>query len=187
MADQPSHPSSSPSSPSQAQIIARVAAFLAASHRLAAQPKPIPRITGKPRKKLVAVEPLRIREGQSTKSAPLPTLSSEKSYEGPIRVALEEVVAKKQPEMAEEKKKKKKKIKEKRAKGDEETHPIKKKERRTSEKRERRREEKHLKKKEKKRKRAESPEIDGESTPQGWIRGNQHNKKNQCNLRRKQH
>ncbi|XP_038876389.1 protein PXR1-like [Benincasa hispida] len=83
-------------------------------------------------------------------------------YEGPIRVALEETIAEKQPEMAEEKKKKK--IKEKRAEGDQEAHPIKKKERKTSEKRERRREEMRLKKKEEKRKRAESPKIDKEST-----------------------
>ncbi|XP_038880523.1 glutamic acid-rich protein-like [Benincasa hispida] len=83
------------------------------------------------------------------------------SYEGPIRVALEEVKAKKLPEMAEEKKKKKNK--EKRTKGDEEAQPRKeKKERKSSKKKERRREEKCLKKKEEKRKRAESPEVDGE-------------------------
>ncbi|XP_038887214.1 capping protein inhibiting regulator of actin dynamics-like [Benincasa hispida] len=84
------------------------------------------------------------------------------SYEGPSRVALEEVVVEKQPEVAEEKKKKKKKIKEKRAEGDEQTHPIKKKE--MSERRERRREERRLKKEEERRKRAESPELDREST-----------------------
>ncbi|XP_038882282.1 DDRGK domain-containing protein 1-like [Benincasa hispida] len=85
---------------------------------------------------------------------------------GPIRVALEEAVAEKQPEVVEEeeKKKKKKKIKEKRVKEDEEVHPIKKKERRTGEKRECRREEKRLKKEEERRKRVESTEIDGEST-----------------------
>ncbi|XP_038891015.1 UPF0329 protein ECU05_1680/ECU11_0050-like [Benincasa hispida] len=73
------------------------------------------------------------------------------SYEGPIKVALEEAMAKKQLEMAEEKKKKKKKIKEKRAEGDEEAHLIKKKERKNSEKKERKREEIRLKKKEEKR------------------------------------
>ncbi|XP_038887181.1 vicilin-like seed storage protein At2g18540 [Benincasa hispida] len=82
------------------------------------------------------------------------------SYEGPIRVALEEAAAEKQPEVVEEKKK----IKEERVEGDEEAHPIKKKERRTDEKKERRREERHLKKEEERRKRAESPELDGEST-----------------------
>ncbi|XP_038876382.1 mediator of RNA polymerase II transcription subunit 2-like [Benincasa hispida] len=85
------------------------------------------------------------------------------SYEGPNRACLEEVVVEKQPEMAEEKKKKKK-IKEKRAEGDEDAHPIKKKERKTSEKRERRWEERRLKKEEEKRMRAESLEIDREST-----------------------
>ncbi|XP_038880404.1 nucleolar protein 58-like [Benincasa hispida] len=105
------------------------------------------------------------------------------SYEGPSRVSLEEVVAEKQPEVAEEKKKKnkikekraegdeeahpiktKKKIKEKRVEGDEEAHPIKKKERRAGEKRECRQKKKRLRKEEEKRKRAESPKIDGEST-----------------------
>ncbi|XP_038887591.1 protein PXR1-like [Benincasa hispida] len=86
-----------------------------------------------------------------------------KSYEGPIRVALEEAAAEKQPEVAEEKKKKKK-IKEKGAEGDEKAHPIKKKERMTDEKKERRWEERRLKKEEERRKRAESPELDGEST-----------------------
>ncbi|XP_038895900.1 UPF0329 protein ECU05_1680/ECU11_0050-like [Benincasa hispida] len=85
------------------------------------------------------------------------------SYEGPIRVALEEEAVEKQPEVAEEKKKKKK-IKEKRAEEDEEAHPIKKKERRTDEKKECRREERRLKKEEERRKRAEIPELDGEST-----------------------
>ncbi|XP_038874940.1 capping protein inhibiting regulator of actin dynamics-like [Benincasa hispida] len=85
------------------------------------------------------------------------------SYEGPIRVALEEVVAEKHPEMAEEKKKKK--MKKKRAKGDEEARPRKEKnERKTSERRECRREEERLKTKEEKRKRVESPKVDGEST-----------------------
>ncbi|XP_038884775.1 nucleolar protein 58-like [Benincasa hispida] len=84
-----------------------------------------------------------------------------KSYEGPARVALEEVVAEKQPETTEEKKKNK----EKRAEGDEEAKPRKeKKERKSSEKRECKREQKRLKKKEEKRKRVESPEVDGEST-----------------------
>ncbi|XP_038885862.1 protein PXR1-like [Benincasa hispida] len=94
-------------------------------------------------------------------SDPKETVQTE-SYEGPIRVALEEAMAEKQPEMAGEKKKKK--IKEKRAEEDEEAHPIKKKERRTSEKRKRRQEETCLKKKDEKRKRANNPEIDGEST-----------------------
>ncbi|XP_038895818.1 protein PXR1-like [Benincasa hispida] len=94
-------------------------------------------------------------------SNPKETVQTE-SYKGPIRVALEEAVAEKQPEMAEEKKKKK--IKEKRTEEDEEAHPIKKKERRTSEKKERKREETRLKKKEEKRKRAKSLEIDEEST-----------------------
>ncbi|XP_038885426.1 glutamic acid-rich protein-like [Benincasa hispida] len=86
------------------------------------------------------------------------------SYEGPIRVALEEAVAEKQPEMDEEEKKKKK-IKEKRAEGDEEAWPRKeKKEIKMSERRERRREKERLKKKGEKRKRAESPKVDGEST-----------------------
>ncbi|XP_038889546.1 vicilin-like seed storage protein At2g18540 [Benincasa hispida] len=83
------------------------------------------------------------------------------SSEGPIRVALEEEVAEKQSEVAEEKKKK---IKEKRVEGDEEAHPIKKKEKRTDEKKERKREERRLKKKEERRNRAESLELDGEST-----------------------
>ncbi|XP_038875087.1 protein PXR1-like [Benincasa hispida] len=88
------------------------------------------------------------------------------SYEGPIRVALEEAATEKQFEGAKEKKKKKKKkkIKEKRAEGDGEAHPIKKKERRTNEKKERRWEERCLKKEEERRKRAESRELDGEST-----------------------
>ncbi|XP_038896743.1 nucleolar protein 58-like [Benincasa hispida] len=86
------------------------------------------------------------------------------SYEGPTRVSLEEMVVEKQPEMAEEKKKKKKN-KEKRAEGDEEAQPRKeKKERKSSEKRVRRRQEKRLKKKEEKIKRADSLEVDGEST-----------------------
>ncbi|XP_038896006.1 protein PXR1-like [Benincasa hispida] len=84
------------------------------------------------------------------------------SYEGSIRVALEEAVVEKKLEMAAEKKKKK--IKEKRAEGDEEAHSIKKKERKTSEMKERMREEMCLKKKEEKRKRATSPEIDREFT-----------------------
>ncbi|XP_038879219.1 glutamic acid-rich protein-like [Benincasa hispida] len=95
-------------------------------------------------------------------SNPKETVHTE-SYEGPTRVALEEVVTEKQLKMAEEKKKKK--IKEKRAEGDEEAQPRKeKKERKSSEKRVRRREEKCLKKMEEKRKRAKSPEFDGEST-----------------------
>ncbi|XP_038889374.1 protein PXR1-like [Benincasa hispida] len=85
------------------------------------------------------------------------------SYEGPIRVALEEATAEKLSKVVEEEKKKKK-IKEKRAEGNEEAHPIKKKERRTDEKKECRREERHLKKEEERRKKAESPELDGEST-----------------------
>ncbi|XP_038902339.1 nucleolar protein 58-like [Benincasa hispida] len=94
-------------------------------------------------------------------SDPKETIQTE-SYEGPIRVALEEAVAEKQPEMAKEKKKK---IKEKRAEGDEEAQPRKeKKERKTSERREHRQAEKHLKKKEEKRKRVESSEVDREST-----------------------
>ncbi|XP_038880405.1 protein PXR1-like [Benincasa hispida] len=98
---------------------------------------------------------------------------------GPSRVALEEVVAEKQPEVAEEKKKK---IKEKRDERDEQTHRIKaekkikengvegdeeawkKKKKEISERKERRREERRLKKKEERRKRAESPELDGEPT-----------------------
>ncbi|XP_038875041.1 protein PXR1-like [Benincasa hispida] len=94
-------------------------------------------------------------------SDPKETVQTE-SHEGPIRVALEEAMAEKQPEMVEEKKKKK--IKEERAEEDEEAHPIKKKERKTSEKKERKREEKRLKKEEEKRKKAESLEIDEEST-----------------------
>ncbi|XP_038889265.1 nucleolar protein 58-like [Benincasa hispida] len=73
-----------------------------------------------------------------------------KSYNGPTRVSLEDVVAEKHPETTEEKKKKKNK--EKRAEGDEEAQPRKeKKERKSSEKMERRREEKRLKNKEEKR------------------------------------
>ncbi|XP_038904385.1 uncharacterized protein LOC120090747 [Benincasa hispida] len=84
------------------------------------------------------------------------------SYEGPIRVVLEDVGRKKLPETA--KGKKKRKSKEKRVDGYEEARPKKeKKEKKSSEKRERRREEKRLKKEEK-RKRAESPDVDGEST-----------------------
>ncbi|XP_038896312.1 capping protein inhibiting regulator of actin dynamics-like [Benincasa hispida] len=84
------------------------------------------------------------------------------SYEGPIRVSLEEVEAKKLSETDEGKKKRKSKSK--RAKGDEETWPKKeRKEKKSSEKRKRRREDNRLKKEEK-RKRAESPDIDGEST-----------------------
>ncbi|XP_038876747.1 nucleolar protein 58-like [Benincasa hispida] len=94
-------------------------------------------------------------------SDPKETIQTE-SYEGPIRVALEEVEAKKQPKMAEGKKKRKSKGK--RAEGDEEARPKKeKKEKKSSEKRERRREEKRLKK-EVKRKRAKSLDVDGEST-----------------------
>ncbi|XP_038885757.1 H/ACA ribonucleoprotein complex subunit CBF5-like [Benincasa hispida] len=89
---------------------------------------------------------------------PKETVQTE-SYEKPIRVALEEVEAKKLPKMAEEKNE------EKRAEGDEEAQPRKeKKEKKSSEKKERRREGKRLKKKEEKRKRAESPEVDEEST-----------------------
>ncbi|XP_038882428.1 UPF0329 protein ECU05_1680/ECU11_0050-like [Benincasa hispida] len=84
------------------------------------------------------------------------------SYEGPIKVALEEVELKKQPKTTEGKNKRKSKGK--RAKGDEEARPKKeKKEKKSSEKKERRREEKHLKKEEK-RKREESLNVDGEST-----------------------
>ncbi|XP_038887025.1 UPF0329 protein ECU05_1680/ECU11_0050-like [Benincasa hispida] len=86
-----------------------------------------------------------------------------KFYEGPIRVALEEAVSEKQPEVAEEKKKKKN-IKEKKVEGDEETHPIKKKKRRTDEKKEHRGEERCLKKEEERKKSAESPKLDGKST-----------------------
>ncbi|XP_038889272.1 vicilin-like seed storage protein At2g18540 [Benincasa hispida] len=88
------------------------------------------------------------------------TLQVRTGEEGPSKGTLEEVVAERQPEVAEEKKKKK--IKEKRAKEDEEAHPIKKKER--SERKERMREEKRLKKEKERRKRAVSPELDGEST-----------------------
>ncbi|XP_038892614.1 protein PXR1-like [Benincasa hispida] len=221
MANQTSH---TPSTPSQAQITTRETTFLTVSRRLAAQPKPIPRIVGKPRQKPLAARPLQIKVGQSMESAPLPKLSSEskkkrrddrevfrsilsnmekegglpevgvvnqplpseeemeeasrrsalavsdpketaqvESYVGPIRVALEEEVAEKQPKMVE--KKKNKKIKEKRTEGDKEAYPWKeKKERKTSENRERRWEEKRLKKKEEKRMRAESLEVDEEST-----------------------
>ncbi|XP_038887243.1 protein PXR1-like [Benincasa hispida] len=97
-------------------------------------------------------------------SDPKETIQTE-SYEGPIRVALEEVEANKLSKMAEGKKKRK--CKEKWAGEDKEARPKKekneKKEKKSSEKRERRREEKRLKK-EKKRKRAESPNVDGEST-----------------------
>ncbi|XP_038874985.1 protein PXR1-like [Benincasa hispida] len=85
------------------------------------------------------------------------------SYEGPIRVALEEVEEKKLSEMVEEKKKNKNK--EKRVERDEEAQPRKeKKERKSSEERELGREGKLLKKKEEKRKRAENPEVNGELT-----------------------
>ncbi|XP_038889321.1 nucleolar protein 58-like [Benincasa hispida] len=77
MADQSSHSSSLPSSLSSAQITAGEVTLLAASRRLAAQPKPIPRIVGKPWRKPLAARPIQIREGQSTESAALPTLSSE--------------------------------------------------------------------------------------------------------------
>ncbi|XP_038902345.1 mediator of RNA polymerase II transcription subunit 2-like [Benincasa hispida] len=118
----------------------------------------------------VVNQPLPLENGEeetSRRSAltildPKETANAE-SYERPIRVALEEVVTEKQPEVAEEKKKKKK-IKEKKAEGDEEAHLIKKKERRTDEKKEHRREERRLKKEEERRKRAESPELDEEST-----------------------
>ncbi|XP_038887177.1 nucleolar protein 58-like [Benincasa hispida] len=84
------------------------------------------------------------------------------SYEGPIKVALEEVEAKKLLERAEGKKKRKRKGK--LADGDEEAWPKKKKkEKKSSEKREHRREEKHLKKEEK-RKRVASSDVDREST-----------------------
>ncbi|XP_038887026.1 histone-lysine N-methyltransferase, H3 lysine-79 specific-like [Benincasa hispida] len=101
-----------------------------------------------------------LRRSALAVSDPKETVQVE-SYEGPIKVSLEEAVVEKQPEMAEEKKKK---IKEKRAEGEEEAHPNKKKERRMSEKRERRREEKCLKKEKERRKRAESPKIDRKST-----------------------
>ncbi|XP_038885850.1 nucleolar protein 58-like [Benincasa hispida] len=195
MAEQSSHSSSLPSSSSLAQVTAREATVLGASHRFAAQPKPVQRITGKLRQKPVVAKPLPIREGPSMESAQLPALSSEsekkrrddkevfrtilsnmekegelleagvvnqplpseekmaeasrrsalavadpketvqtESYEGPIKVALEEVEAKKQPKMVEEKKKRKRK--EKRAGGDEEARPKKeKKENKSSEKR----------------------------------------------------
>ncbi|XP_038880373.1 protein PXR1-like [Benincasa hispida] len=100
------------------------------------------------------------------------------SYEGPIRVALEEVAAEKQFERAEKKKKSKenraeedeqahqskaeKKIKEKEDEEDEEAKLKKMKER--SERKETRREKRCLKKEEERRKRAESPELDREST-----------------------
>ncbi|XP_038880386.1 capping protein inhibiting regulator of actin dynamics-like [Benincasa hispida] len=90
--------------------------------------------------------------------------NAQTAYEGSIRVALEEVEAKKLPETAEEKKKNNNN-KEKRAEGDEEAQPRKEeKEIKSSEKREHRQEEKRLKKKEEKRKRAESPKVDGKST-----------------------
>ncbi|XP_038904268.1 UPF0329 protein ECU05_1680/ECU11_0050-like [Benincasa hispida] len=97
---------------------------------------------------------------------PLP--SEEKMEEATRRSALavsdpKEVVVEKQPEMAEEKKKTKNK--EKKAEGDEEAQRKKeKKDRKSSDKRECRQEGKRLKKKEEKRKRAESPEVDEEST-----------------------
>ncbi|XP_038874979.1 probable H/ACA ribonucleoprotein complex subunit 4 [Benincasa hispida] len=97
-------------------------------------------------------------------SNPKETVQTE-SYEGPIRIALEEVEAKKLPETAEGKKKVNSKGK--RADEDEEARPKKekkeKKEKKSSEKMECRREEKCLKKEEK-RKRASSPDVDGEST-----------------------
>ncbi|XP_038877050.1 protein PXR1-like [Benincasa hispida] len=104
-----------------------------------------------------------LRRSALTISDPKETVQT-KSYEGPIRVALEEVEAKKLPKTAEEKKKNKNN-KEKRAERDEEAQPRKKKkERKSSEKRERKREGKRLKKKEEKRKRTESPEVNGELT-----------------------
>ncbi|XP_038874254.1 nucleolar protein 58-like [Benincasa hispida] len=243
MADQSSHSSSLPSSPSPAQITAKEVAFLGASRHLAVQLKLITRITKKPRQKPLVARPLQIRKGQSTESAPLLTLSSEsekkrrddrevfgrilsnmekegglpeagvvnqplpleeemeeasrrsalavsdpketiqtESYEEPIRVALKEVEVKKLPKMVEEKKNKKN-----RAEGDEEAQPRKeKKERKSSEKSERRREGKRLKAKEEKRKRAESLEVDGESTTTKVDEGCQRNKENQRNLKRNQ-
>ncbi|XP_038904384.1 nucleolar protein 58-like [Benincasa hispida] len=84
------------------------------------------------------------------------------SYEGPIRVVLEEGGAKKLSKTTEGKKKRKRK--EKRVNRDEEARPKKEKnKKKLSEKRERKREEKHLKKEEK-RKRTEIPDVDGEST-----------------------
>ncbi|XP_038876981.1 uncharacterized protein LOC120069322 [Benincasa hispida] len=84
------------------------------------------------------------------------------SNEGPIRVILEEVGAKKKPETADGKKNKK--SKEKWVDEDEAAHSNKeKKEKKTSKKRQCKREEKCLKK-EDKRKRAKSPDFDGEST-----------------------
>ncbi|XP_038877924.1 nucleolar protein 58-like [Benincasa hispida] len=97
-------------------------------------------------------------------SDPKETVQKE-SYEGPTRVALEEVEVKKLPKTAEGKKKRK--TKQKRAGEDVEARPKKekkeKKEKKSSEKRECRQEEKCLKK-EKKRKRAESSDVNGEST-----------------------
>ncbi|XP_038902362.1 SMY2 homolog 2-like [Benincasa hispida] len=84
------------------------------------------------------------------------------SNEGPIKIVLEVIGAKKQSESAEGKKKRK--SKEKCLEGDEASRLKKeKKEKKESEKKQRRREEKRLKK-EKKRKRVESPNFDGEST-----------------------
>ncbi|XP_038878532.1 protein PXR1-like [Benincasa hispida] len=85
------------------------------------------------------------------------------SNEGPIRAILEDMEAKKRTEKSEEKEKRK--LEEKRAEEDEVARlEIKKKEKKRSKRKQRRREEKRLRKKEERRKRAESMDVDGEST-----------------------
>ncbi|XP_038874982.1 vicilin-like seed storage protein At2g18540 [Benincasa hispida] len=71
MADQASQPSAS--TPSTDQISMRVAAFLAASCRLAAQPHTVSRITSRPRRNPLAIRPAQFKRGQSIESTPLPT------------------------------------------------------------------------------------------------------------------
>ncbi|XP_038882363.1 protein PXR1-like [Benincasa hispida] len=144
MADQTSQSSTSPLTPSTAQLTMRKAAFLAANRHLATQPQTVSRVAGRLNEKKrqddkevfgsilsnlekggglpeaeVVNQPLpteevtaEVKEEETRRSAlvivdPKETANAE-SNEEPFRVALEEMVVEKQPEVAEEKKKKKK-------------------------------------------------------------------------------
>ncbi|XP_038882301.1 protein PXR1-like [Benincasa hispida] len=165
MADQTSQPSASPSTPLADQLSMREAAFLAEGEGLPEagvleQPLPTEKVT------VAVIEEVEVVEEETRRSTlairdPEETMKVQ-SYDGPIRVALEEVAVEKQQKVEEEKKKRKeKKVEEgepthhrkekknKEKKEDEEYEEAKlRKKKEKKERKERRREERCLKKEE---------------------------------------